>query len=284
MFSCAAYLKQKHGDDFEFPLMEINNSLADPLKAKELNSTVIESHKKKTWAYACTTAPMVDFCDKDECKKRRYGIHGIDVSNLSFGDFVQYDTHPPYYEWTINDKPLRFFSEAEIIQQSKFRELCFQRIHIMPFKLSDVAWTRILNQALSNIIVKHVSEEDDISPGALFKEYLTEFLTRRAMAETKRQIITDRVYLDRDLHCYVFKPKNLLHFLTKQKDFKYFGQTAVQAELRELGGEPKQYYIDPEHKSARVWTIPINALSRFIEAPIKDTAENFAREYQDEEY
>ena len=68
LFSICRYLKAKHGDDFEYLVYKYNNSLAEPLDAKEIVSTIISSHKKKDYSYKCDEAPLCDFCDKNKGK------------------------------------------------------------------------------------------------------------------------------------------------------------------------------------------------------------------------
>ena len=286
LFSLARYFKTKYGDDFEFKLVEANNLLHRPISIDELNKTIIAAHKKKDYTYKCKQEPIVSICNKEECKRRKYGIGGIEVSDLSYEDFIQYDTDPPYYEWVVNNKSLKFYSEQDIINQVKFRELCFRELHILPAKLKDLNWTAIINNALGNIIVKDVSEEDDISPGAMFKEYLKEFLEDRAQALTRAQILFDRVYKDDSISSYVFKAKNLVVFLIHQKQFRFFGQTEIQDRLRALGGFPTKYYIDGDTGSVRVWILPYDALFKFIEEEpsIEDYEVDFSEDYPKEAF
>src|SRR5690606_6621186 len=124
-----------------------------------------------------------------------------------------------HYGWKINGSELKFYSEAEIIYQTKFRELAFRELHILPFKLKDETWTKIVNNALTNLQILTPEEGSDMSPGALFIEYLTEFLTKRAMAANRDQILVDRVYVDNEKKVYVFRSKNLINFLYFQKQF-----------------------------------------------------------------
>ena len=287
LFSLARYYKTKYGDDFEFKLTEANNALNNPIEIDRLNRTIISSHKKKDYSYKCAQEPIVSLCRKGICKLRRYGIGGTEISELSYEDFIQYDTDPPYYEWKVNGESLKFYSELDIMNQQKFRELCFRKLHLLPARLKDINWTTIVNQALQNIEIKSINSADDISPGMLFKEYLIEFLERRAMAKNKGHILLDRVYRDDEIGAYVFKAKNLITFLINQKQFRYYGQTEIQDKLRELKGMPKRYYIDGEHQGAiRAWIIPFEGLKDFIEEePELDKFEvDFKEEYENETF
>ena len=286
LFSLARYYKTKHGDDFEQKIVEANQLLMKPIEDEvELKRTVINSHNKKDYSYRCGEEPLISICSKSNCQKRRFGIGGTEVSQLSYEDFIKFETDPPYYEWIINEKSLRFFSESEIINQIQFRVLCFRELHILPTKIKEINWVQIVNRALANIIIRKVEESDDISPGALFREYLAEFLEKRAGAQNKEQILIDRVFKDEKIEAYIFKPKNLLDFLFHQKQFKYFRQTEIQDRLRRLGGEPLRYFINTKVKNIRVWSLPISALTKFVgDESIEDFEIEFKEEYEDEAF
>ena len=163
LFSLARYYKTKYGDDFEQKIIDANQLLLKPIEDEvELKRTVINSHNKKDYSYRCSEEPLISICSKSNCQLRRFGIGGTEVSQLSYEDFIKYETDPPYYEWIINKKSLRFFSESEIINQLQFRVLCFRELHILPTKIKELNWVQIVNSALVNIVLHKVAEDDDI--------------------------------------------------------------------------------------------------------------------------
>jgi len=284
LFSLASYYQAKHGDDFEFKLVDANNLLDEPVDIETIQKTVISSHKKTTYKYKCEEDPLVGICDKEECAKRRYGIGGNSVPDLSFGEFKQIMSDPPHYEWIVNEQPLVFYDESDIIMQKEFRRLCMRFVGVVPMYLSDKVWMSILNKALSNKIVVPENQDGAISPGALFKEYLTEFLTDGAMAMNKGQILADRVYKDEELKGYVFRPKRLLLFLIQQKQFRYFGLSEIQDRIASMGAMNKRYYVDPDHRSARVWVMPYKAVEQYIDSSVEDVKIDFMEGHKDEQF
>ncbi len=285
LFSMARYLKTKFGDDFEFKITEINNALDNPVSIKELMATVITTHKKKDYSYRCSQDPILSLCNKKVCESREYGIGGDEVSQLSFEDFIQYTTDPPYYEWIINEHPLIFYSEADIINQGRFRELCLRQLHVLPLKLKDKTWTMIINSAVNNVIIKEVDAIEDMSPGSMFLEYIYEFLEHRSPAENKEQILIDRVYTDKQEGVYVFKPKNLISFLYNQKQFRNFRTTEIQNRLRTLGGGPIRYYISSKYRTMRVWQLPLASFEDAKEGMVKDTIDvDFMEDLEDKDF
>lgn len=286
LFSLARYFKAKEGDNFEYFVAQANNELENPIPIDELSNTVIKAHKKKSYSYKCREEPICSLCDKAECKLRKYGIGGEEVSDISYEDFIQYGTDEPYYDWIINGQALTFTSEADIINQIRFRELCFRKIHILPHKLSDFNWTEIINTALHNVIIK--DEEDKagmaITPSQLFKEHLAEFLTKRALASAKEHIIIDRVYKDDDEKCYIFKSKNLITFLQHQKQFRVYGLQQISAKLKEMGGFPVQYLIESKGVRVRVWKMPFDSVRQYIDESPKDVEIDFLDQIPEKDY
>lgn len=283
LFSLARYYKAKVGDNFEFEISEANNLMARPLEVAELEKSVIRSHKRKDYSYKCGTPPLSLLCDKDECKKRKYGIGNDFISDLSYEEFIQYKTDPPWYEWTVNGQTLAFYNELDIIDQRRFRELCFRKLHVLPFRLKDSVWGNIVNNALQNVIVKDIELEDDISTGRMFMEYLTEFMTARVMADNKEQILINRVFKDKDKAAYIFRSVALIEYLYNTKNFRAYPNVEIQSKLKSLGAEPIRYYISVENRAARVWSLPVKSLETYAQGPISNILVDFLEKDKSEE-
>lgn len=275
LFSLARYYKAKVGDNFEFELIEANNLLLRPVEVAEVERSIIRSHKKKDYSYKCGSPPISIICDKEECKKRQYGIGNDFISDLSYEEFIQYKSDPPWYEWIINGQSLQFYNESDIIFQQKFRELCFRKLHILPYKLKDSVWGNIVNNALKNIIIKEVDPEDDISTGRMFMEYISEFMTGRVMADNKEQIMINRVYDDEEKNAYIFKATALVEFLANVKNFRSYGNLEVQSRLKQMGGQPIRYYISQNLRCARVWMLPKESIEPYKATNISDILIDF---------
>lgn len=283
LFSLARYFKSKHGDDYAQHVLDANMLLAEPLKSKEVMDTIISSHDKKDYSYLCTEDPIASFCNKEECQRRKFGIGGEEVSALTFEELTRYVSDSPYYEWKVNGATMTFDSEDAIKNQEIFRSQCMRMLDILPQRMKNPQWDKVVNRALKNIIKIKVDIVDDISPGATFNRLLCEYLTHGVYAETKQQILMDRVYKDLDMQAYIFKPAKFIDFL-QQKQFKLFNQTQIQTRLRKLGGVPNKYYIDKEKGAIRIWTMPFESLAVFVDKPLDDVKVSYTEEYKDEQY
>lgn len=292
LFNIAVYYKAALGDDFEDAVIDANRLLDRPHDLQRLNDTVLSSVKKRHYTYKCNEEPICSLCDKAECRKRKFGIGGSEVTEMDFGELIQYTTDPPYYEWKVDGKSLKFFDEDDIIKQSEFQKLCFRTIHKLPQTLAKPVWTAIVNNSLKNIVVKNINAEEDCSPGSMFMEYLTEFLTRRAPADNKRQILTDRVYKDEEyrtsvnnvMPVYIFRIKNLVNFLTVTKNFKAYTNVQIHERLVRLGAFTVRYNVGGEAGTARAWAIPVTAVKPFTQEAADDVETSFMDKMEGEDY
>jgi len=241
LFSFGVYFKKKDENFFEQNLKEINLELLNPLPEKELVSTIISSLKKRDYLYKCKENPLCDFCNKQVCKERELGVgkDGGYFSSIEIGKLYQFKTSQPYYEWEMRLQGqeqfirLRFKSEDEIIKQDTFLRLCMRDLYELPSKLKQSEWFLKVNQALKEIEIIQVSEEEDTSEYTILKNLIIEFLTTRAMAETKDQIFAKRVYFDLITKEYIFRVKDLSEYIFIQKGFKYFNPRELHGLLKE---------------------------------------------------
>lgn len=276
IFSVGRYFKEIYGDDFEKHVIEINNQLNPPMSLERLNKTVLSTHKNHSYFYKCSDEPIVSRCNKEICKKRKFGL-GDSISNLNFGRMIQVMTEPPYYLWDINGVDILFETETDFTNQEKFSKLCVRHVHYLPPKIKNSSWSNVVNEALASIEVREQDKQNNASPGAIFLNYLVEFLAYRPPAKIKTEILRGYVFLDEKHDLYIFKLHVLMEFLRKEKKFLSFGQIKIQDILeREYQGKAKSgFYVNKKQKSERVWTLPKSSIEQFITKEISSDEEDF---------
>lgn len=289
LFSYAVFMKKKDPEFWEQRLYEINDEMAQPLPKAELEATIISSLRRKDYAYKCNEIPCVDYCRKLICKTRKFGVgkEGGYFSELDFGKLSQVKAYEPYYEWDVkiigddDYKCLRFKNEADIIGQDAFLRLCFRELHILPIKMKQSEWYKLINQALSNIEIVGMEREDDTTPIGLFRSLFTEFLTERAMAQTKDQILNKRVFYEKTAERYLFRAVDLTEFLFVTKNFKYFTPGELHGLLKDLGAISVRIKTESE-KQLRVYCIALKdvytvgpLVSEIFKAEFKANEETF---------
>lgn len=255
LFSLGCYYKAKYGEDYENYLYEANARLSKPLSEQELQATVLSSLQKHTYSYRCKDVPLCTVCNKAECAKRTYKV-GDEISPLNYEQLVQYNCDPPFYDWTINGKVLRFNSEAEIIQQEKFIELCMRHLGVLPNKIKREAWTAIVNEALKNKQVKEV-EYDSSTPLAIMQESLRQFLLNAKLGEGLEDcIVTGRPYIS-SMQQIVTTMKDL-YLAASQATKMKFTTRDIANWLYSIGSVTSSRKI--RMASTRVWIVDVSAL------------------------
>lgn len=183
---------------------------------------------------------------------------------LSFGQLTQYRSDPPYYEWIINDQKFVFNSAAELSEQENFILQCMDSLRFAPYKFSEYDWNTILKTAFENIKVIEIDIVDDISNSYIFMCLLYDFFENNMNADlSKEKIFTGMmVYRDEAKQNYIFKSKILLDFL-KEKNFTSFNFNEIHYRLKNMDGEPVNYFVEKLGKNIRAWKLPFKALEKF---------------------
>jgi hypothetical protein len=275
LFSAARYYKTKFGDDlFEEKVLELNNTLQVPLSKKEIEATVFASHKRADYnSYRCSEAPLCDVCFKNECRDRQYGNGGGEVSELSYGQIVQYMTDPPYYKWPINGQEFTFFSEGDIIDQKIFHKLALRILHYKPSILKAFKWDKIINDAFKNVKVVYPEAISSFQDIVTLKEIVGEYLVETSKAINKMQLkMLGRPWVEVNEEgdaVYYFDPKKLKSYILELKGFRKYGLTELGFKLEELGAKATSIFIDETTPNYLVWCIARKDLEKFQ----KDTSE-----------
>ena len=70
----AVYLKQKYPETWEDQLVTYNHDKFDePLPNSEVQA-IIKSYGRSDYFFQCSTAPLVTYCNKRECLRRKFGV------------------------------------------------------------------------------------------------------------------------------------------------------------------------------------------------------------------
>ena len=249
LYSVGVYFKLKDEDaDLESLLTEINERLPDPLPAEELRNTILKSFQRKTCFYICAS---MNHCDKAYCSKLEAGISSNKSTGLQYGDLTQYMVDPPYYEWIVNGQKMTFYSETELLRQEKFRALCLRQLHIVPRKVDENIWAKIITKACENIQV-HIpdSRGGDFTSGSHFYDLACDFFSNKRKAANMSQVALGRVYVDEEHKEFVFTANAFLTFMIDTKSFKGLTQMEMKTRLEEMGA----------YKQLNYWRLSVDAI------------------------
>lgn len=236
LFNCAGYLKSKYKEAYEDKLHNVNKDMQDSLPYSELNKTIISSHNKSNYAYNCKSPVLSQYCDKELCSEREYGITSESVTSINFGQLTVYKEFDERYEWEVNGETLKFENAKELESQARFRTLCLQKLRLPQHRMKDDKWIEVLKTAMDNIV--EVSPEyDEISEDALWVDKVEEYC-RNKITHNLAEVGNGMVYSGEGK--LIFKATPLIEFLYEVGRFRDYSVTGHRDRIKLiLGGRYK---------------------------------------------
>ena len=271
LFNLGVYLRKAFPNEWETKILEYNQAVLEPpLDLQEVN-VVAEQIRKKDYQYKCADQPICNFCNRDLCRSRRYGVGG-DANTPRIANLRKYDSEPPLWFLDVNGSPVELDTEA-LQRQPKFQILCMEQINQMPRTITRQAWEAQMNTLLATMVetegaIIHTSEDTSIR--GQFYELLEEFATHMQAALDREEILLRRPWTNESNNRTYFRLKDLEAFLKRQK-FTDYRSNKIAQRLRDIDGLSEQLSING--RPIRCWSIPAFE-------PIED---EFASKFDNEE-
>jgi hypothetical protein len=250
LFSLGVYCRKKYEADWEAQLEKMNQTyMRPPVPARELASTVLKSLQKKDYFYKCNDQPLLSVCNKEICKKRKFGIGGDDTEPpYVLGTLIKIDSEPP--TWFIDVDGVRIeLSTDDLLSQEKFRKLCVERINKLPKKMKPALWESVIAERLEGVEVVFAPKDSGLR-GRF--EYLVEKFLNRPRGKSEGQLLSGKTYVEGDE--IFFRGPDLMEFLNKQR-FYELKQRKIWSTLRDMGCKHSQRNINS--KCVQLWSLPL---------------------------
>ena len=121
MFNAGVYFNRKNGGDInrvESDLREVNNARRIDLDSREI-STIARSVGRKEYSYQCNDPALADYCDRELCSRRKYGITALKprLESIAPDNIRKLMSTPPLYLFDVNGHGLSF-SPDELYRQA----------------------------------------------------------------------------------------------------------------------------------------------------------------------
>lgn len=251
LFNLGVFCKLAYGDNWETEINKMNMAYIDPpLEAKEVVKT-LKSLNRKKYFYTCNEHPVLNYCNKNICRTRKYGIGGDDgAPPFVLGTLVKIDTIPPTWFIDVDGGRVELQTE-DLLNQTKFRKLVVEKLNKLPRLMKGPNWDKLIAEKLANVHV--VAAPQDISPAGQMLSLLQRYMGRPAGKEW-HQLLTGKCIED-DGRIY-FRGNDLLNFLEKER-FKALSPKQVWAALR------TEFKDDIQHKARQIdgncvqlWSLP----------------------------
>jgi len=261
MMHVVVAIKKERPDDWEEAVDEFNRRYINPpLSSSELAETVIKSHRRKDYGFLCNEPPMVNFCDKDRCRKCKFGIGGGGGAPSFFPTLTGMTimlSDPRLYYVNVDGKRLELTLE-ELNSPREFQKKCLQELSRRPDVMKDQEWGVLINGLMAESTEVEVRPE--LTTKGEFIEHLQEFCTSRVRAMAPEELVMGKPWTNKGMTS--FKIQGLMEFL-KRKDFKKLNRPQIQQILKDMHNNPDSALAvmrikkdDGTDTSVRVWRVP----------------------------
>ena len=227
LYNFAVYLKQKYPDSYDQKIQEINVTKIKPSLDHHEVSSIINSVSKKDLFYKCNESPIIDFCNKEECKKRRFGVGNHVGNNIEIDNITKYESNDGSVRWYFECQGRRIkSSNEEMLNQRSLIPKLMGATNKIYIPMKDIKWVEYLNKKLESCQV--FQDPEDATPKGLFRAHFDSFLTECPSGRKKEDLLKYNNYLDEDNNLIYFTAKNLVRYL------KNMGFSVGEKEMKDI--------------------------------------------------
>jgi len=257
MFAVGVYCRLKWPDDWKKHHEEYNRMLCDPaLEASEIVNIQRSLDKKPTYFYQCDMCPLKDFCDKNVCKTRPYGVGNKAPDMPNVGGLTILLSEPRLYFMDVDGKRMQLTTE-QLQNQTLWQRQCMEQLSMMPPTLKGAEWQQMVNGLMTKSVKQEVPEEMTIR--GQFKELLKVYCTSRIRAMAPEEMNMGKPWTDDGYTKFTIA--GIMQFL-HNRGFKEYTRAEVQERLKEMNGGQECHghhairTTDGKRTTLRVWWVP----------------------------
>jgi len=257
MFAVGVYCRLKWPDDWKKHHEEYNRMLCDPaLEATEIVNIQRSLEKKPTYFYQCDVCPLKDFCDKNVCKTRPYGVGNQAPDMPNVGGLTILLSEPRLYFMDVDGRRMQLNTE-QLQNQSLWQRQCMEQLSMMPPTLKAQKWQQMVNDLMSKSVKQEVPEEMTIK--GQFKELLRVYCTSRIRAMAPEEMEMGKPWTEEGYTRFTIA--GIMQFL-KNRGFNEYTRAEVQERLKEMNGGQECHghhairKADGKRSTLRVWWVP----------------------------
>lgn len=233
----------------------------------------IRSAVRRDYGYLCKKEPWSKWCDREACRKRKWGITETEYETLladtklpMFSDLVKYgNTEPVMWEIKMNGVPIMFTTD-ELMDYRVVRMRAVEKLSMMlPSKIKPAQWTdEILAGLMEKLTIEQAPIESTVS--GVLQTRLHEFL-KRADLKSNGEDISDRESLQRGMpvvqqhegdRVIMFRSIDYEDFLKRTRTDIPRNKNLWLRANREMGVQFDRVRV--KHQLVSVWWIPVNKI------------------------
>lgn len=293
-FQAGIFLKRAFPDDWAARLREFNQTVMfKPLGKSELN-TITGSIRRKDYQYKCRESPCKDFCNKDLCRTREFGISAGDekANEIPMIEKVEKVIATPVrWALTVKGQQVELTTE-QLFNYEIVRQKVGEKLHLVLPRIKATEWDVYLHEIMAKVEVVHETTVEDLVFMRLC-EYLRKASRDKNRDEDQRREdlrrgqpslihIQDYTFVegkvttvDEGKWYFAFKPGDFVEYLKRRKQLPVQDHQMWTLIARILGKENKRERIRGGTVSiSNVWLVE----EKWVETetiPVKDYVTEF---------
>ncbi len=250
LFNIAVYARKKDENRWKEIVDEYNQKYINPPLSSDEVVQVIKSADRKNYEYTCTRAPIVNYCNATVCRTKKFGVGG-ETHLPDLRGLTKLDTRPPI--WFLDVDGTRMELKTDDLQsQIKFQKRCMETINRMPPGVNKVQWNTLIQTLLDDVHVIEVPQDE--SDEGLFYQHMLKYLTGRAQAQSREDVMKDKPYHENG-H-YWFTLGGLKKYLERQRFFS-FGTNQIVKLIKDFGCTHTRWSVtnDGNRTNVNIWRL-----------------------------
>jgi len=248
LFNIAVYCRKRDPDNWQRDMEQFNSNLMDPPLSSSEVQGVIKSASRKDYQFTCSKAPIAPYCNAPVCKLRKFGIDGSN-DLPAIHSLTKFNTSPPIWFLDVDGGGRLELETDDLQNQRRFQRKCMEKLNVMPNRMNDNAWTKLVNHLLEELTI--VEAPVDASPVGQLFEHIERFTTGRVQAKTRDELLLGKPWTENGRH--YFRVGDLMAFLDRShfRDYRVHQVTAV---LKANSAE--HHFFNCKGKGVNCWSIP----------------------------
>ncbi len=248
MFNVAVCYRKKFTESWRQELEKTNrDNCKPPLNSEEIGK-IIKSVERKDYFYQCNNAPLKNYCNRQLCMTRPFGINPEDELP-DFSGLTKVETDPPMYFVTVNEDRLGPVSANELLNQRLFQTRCFEGVNIVIPQVAAKDWRRVMTTLTERMDTISIPEE--MTAKGQLLQHLHDYCDKNSRPD-REKLVNYKVWED-DRAIYNFRIEGFMRYL-EQVRFREFTRQQVVSIFHNIGMKKRQLWVKQRHFN--VWLLP----------------------------
>lgn len=257
MFNMAVAHRKASPEGWGKMLEESNARYCEnPLDAEEV-VTLKKQHEKKVYGFQCSAQPLCNFCNKELCRSRKYGIGGGGSSEFpKLTGMTILNSSPKMFFLDYDGQRLELQAE-QLSSQAAFQKACIEQVNMMPPTIKPNDWNKVVNDLLQTAIKLEAPPE--LTLRGQFEDLIKEYCTSNIKAMVPEEMVMGKPWTDKGVTKFTFA--GLMEFM-KFRGFTNVTRVQIQNFIKDLNAEaPCNGHQgvrkeDGTMTTIRVWWVP----------------------------